>query len=218
MSNNILKQKQKAEIIYTTLKRNYPDAKCALDYKNPLELLVATILSAQCTDKRVNRVTPAVFKKYKTAKNYALANPIEFEILIHSTGFYKNKAKNILAAMKIISEKHHGKVPSTLEALVSLPGIGRKTANVILGNAYDTPGITVDTHMLRLSKRLGLTKHTDPVKVEFDLMKIVPEKEWTLFSHLIIHHGRAICYARTPKCSACSLNGLCPRVGVTKHN
>ena len=199
------------------LQKTYPDARCALNYKNSLELLVATVLSAQCTDKRVNMVTPAVFKKYKTAQTYAKTKPREFEQLIRSTGFYKNKAKNILGTMKVISTKFKGQVPDNLEALVTLPGIGRKTANVILGNAFNTPGITVDTHMLRVSKRLGLTKHIDPVKVEFDLMKIIPKEQWTQFSHLIIHHGRAICHARTPRCSLCPLDEMCPKVEVMKH-
>ena len=194
--------KNRTQKINQILKKTYPAAKCALDFKNPPQLLVATILSAQCTDKRVNLVTPAVFKKYKTAGDYARANVSEFQNLIHSTGFYQNKTKSILGAMKVIDEKHHGKVPETLEELVKLPGIGRKTANVILGNAFETPGIVVDTHMLRLSARMGLTKNVDPVKVEFDLMKLIPKQEWTMFSHRMIHHGRAICVARKPLCNA----------------
>lgn len=199
------------------LKKTYPKAKCALYFKNPLELLVATILSAQCTDKRVNLVTPDVFKKYKTAKDYADANGFEFQNLIRSTGFYQNKTKSILGAMKAIDEKHDGKVPQTLDDLVKLPGIGRKTANVILGNAFGTAGIVVDTHMLRLSSRMGLTKHHDPVKVEFDLMELLPKREWTMFSHRMIHHGRAICVARKPFCSKCPLANLCPKIGVKVH-
>ncbi len=205
-----------ARKINQILKKTYTDAKCALDFKNPLELLVATILSAQCTDKRVNLVTPAVFKKYKTAKEYADANISEFQNLIRSTGFYQNKTKSILGAMKVIDEKHNGRVPRSLEELVKLPGIGRKTANVILGNAFNTPGIVVDTHMLRLSARMGLTKNNDPVKVEFDLMKLIPKQEWTIFSHRMIHHGRAICVARKPRCSKCPVEKLCPKIGVTK--
>lgn len=201
----------------TLLHKTYPDAKCALDFKNPLELLVATILSAQCTDKRVNIVTPAVFKKYKTAKDYAHANVTEFQNLIRSTGFYQNKTKSILGAMKVIDEQYHGKVPKTLEELVKLPGIGRKTANVILGNAFETPGIVVDTHMLRLSHRMGLTKHNYPVKVEFDLMKLVPKRDWTVFSHRMTHHGRVICVARKPLCSKCPVEKLCPKIGVKAH-
>jgi len=201
--------------IFTRLNKDYPNAKCALNFKNPLELMVATILSAQCTDVRVNIVTPAVFKKYKTAKDYANAKPKEFEALIRSTGFYVNKTKSILGACKMIAEKHGGNVPRTLEELIQLPGIGRKTANVILGNAYDTPGIVVDTHVLRLTHRMGLTKNTDPVKVEFDMMKLIPQKNWTIFSHLFTHHGRQICIARKPLCSKCSISSLCPKLGVT---
>ena len=203
--------------IYKKLKKDYPDARCALHFKNPLELLVATILSAQCTDERVNKVTPAVFNTYKTAKDYAKAKPGQFQKLIHSTGFYQNKTKSILGAMKTIVEEHDGKVPGDMKQLVKLPGVGRKTANVILGNAFGIPGITVDTHMLRLSKRIGLSRHKDPVKVEFDLMKIVPKRNWTQFSHLIIHHGRKICNARKPLCSKCSINALCPKIGVHVH-
>ena|SRR3989338_10074546 len=207
--------KERTINIFTHLKKDYPDAKCALNFKNPLELMVATILSAQCTDVRVNRVTPQVFKKYKTAKDYAKASDKDFEALIHSTGFYVNKTKSILGACKVIAEKHGGKVPHTLEELVQLPGIGRKTANVILGNAYDTPGVVVDTHVLRLTKRMGLTKNIDPVKVEFDMMNLIPQKDWTLFSHLFIHHGRAICIARKPLCSKCNISSHCPKLGVT---
>jgi len=207
----------RAKKIDYILKKTYVDAKCALDFKNPLELLVSTILSAQCTDKRVNLVTPAVFKKYKTAKDYAQANVHEFQTLIRSTGFYQNKTKNILGAMKVIDERHDGKVPQALDELVKLPGIGRKTANVILGNAFGTAGIVVDTHMLRLSHRMGLTKNHDPVKVEFDLMKLIPKREWTMFSHRMIHHGRAICVARKPLCSKCPVEMLCPKIGVKVH-
>lgn len=212
-----LNNAQRAQKINQILKKTYTDAKCALNFKNPLQLLAATILSAQCTDKRVNLVTPSVFKKYKTAGDYARANVSEFQNLIHSTGFYQNKTKSILGAMKVIDEKHHGKVPETLEELVKLPGIGRKTANVILGNAFETPGIVVDTHMLRLSARMGLTKNNDPVKVEFDLMKLIPKQEWTMFSHRMIHHGRAICVARKPLCSKCPVEKLCPKIGVKIH-
>ncbi len=201
--------------IFKKLKKDYPNAKCALNFKNPLELMVATILSAQCTDARVNIVTPAVFKKYKTAKDYAQAKAKEFEALIRSTGFYVNKTKSILGACKLIVQKHGGNVPRTLEELVHLPGIGRKTANVILGNVYDTPGIVVDTHVLRLTHRMELTKNTDPVKVEFDMMKLIPQKNWTIFSHLFTHHGRQICIARKPLCSKCSISTLCPKLGVT---
>lgn len=206
--------KLKTSKIFKHLEKDYPDAKCALNFSNPLELLVATILSAQCTDKRVNLVTPALFKKYKSAKDFSRAKPNELQKDIHSCGFYVNKAKSIQGACRLISDKHHGDVPHTLEELVHLPGVGRKTANVILGNAYDTPGLVVDTHVLRLSLRMGLTKNTDPVKVEFDLMKLVPERNWTKSSHLLTFHGRNICIARKPLCSKCSVNTLCPKIGV----
>lgn len=196
--------------ILTRLGKAYGPGKCALHSSNPLELLVAVILSAQCTDKRVNIVTPHLFKKYKTAQDYAKAHPATFEEEIRSTGFYKNKARNIIACAKEIVAKHDGKVPNKMEELVKLPGVGRKTANAVLGNAFGIPGLCVDTHMIRINQKLGLTKNTDPVKIEFDLMPIVPEKEWTEFSHLIIHHGRVRCFARKPDCSHCAINDLCP--------
>ena len=189
----------------------YPDAHCELNFRSPLELLVATILSAQCTDKRVNMVTPALFKKYRTAKDYAGAPPAQLENAIKSTGFYRNKTKSIKAAMRTIAEKHNGKVPSTMEQLHDLPGVGRKTANVVLGNAFNiNEGIVVDTHVIRLSQRLGLTKHTDPEKIECDLMKLVPLEHWTNWSHWLIWHGRRRCYARKPDCSRCEVFKLCP--------
>jgi endonuclease-3 len=197
--------------ILAILKRTYPDAKCSLDYRNPLELIVATILSAQCTDVRVNKVTPALFAKYPSAADYAAARPEELERDIQSTGFYRNKAKSIRAMAAALVEKHQGKVPPTMEDLTALAGVGRKTANVVLGNAFDrNEGIVVDTHVARLSERLGLTKHTDPVKIERDLMELVPRKEWTLWAHLLIQHGRAICTARKPACDVCPLAQLCP--------
>jgi DNA polymerase (family 10) len=204
-------QKKKRVLkIITRLWKAYPDAKCALHFSNPLQLLVATILSAQCTDKRVNMVTPALFKKYKTAEDLANANPKVFAEEIRSTGFYQNKTKSILAAAKEIVKRFHGKVPNRMEDLVTLPGIGRKTANVILGNAFGVPGLTVDTHMIRLNQRLGLTQQKDAVKIEFDLMPLVPQKEWTDYSHLIIHHGRNRCFARKPDCPHCEIRDLCP--------
>ena len=192
------------------LRKAYGPGECALNFSNPLELLVAVILSAQCTDKRVNLVTPSVFKKYPSVRDYAKADPKIFEQEIRSTGFYKNKAKNILASAKTIGKKYGGRVPQTMEELVKLPGVGRKTANAILGNAYGIPGICVDTHMIRVNQRLGLTRNLDPVKIEFDLMPLVPKKEWTDYSHLIIHHGRVRCYARKPDCPHCAVNDLCP--------
>ena len=210
MKESLEQKKKRVAKIMPKLEKAYPDAKCALNYSNPFELLVATILSAQCTDKRVNMVTPAVFKKYRTPKDYAVAEVKELEEAVRSAGFYKNKTKNIIGAAKGVVERFAGKVPNQLEDLVTLPGVGRKTANVILGNAFDIPGLTVDTHMIRLNNRLGLTRNSDPVKIEFDLMKIVPQKEWTEYSHLIIHHGRARCSARKPDCAHCEIQKLCP--------
>lgn len=210
MKESVEQKKSRVKKIISRLKKAYGPVGCALHFSNPMELLVAVILSAQCTDKRVNLVTPEIFKKYRKPEDYAQADPKVFEGEIHSTGFYKNKAKNIIAAAKEILAKHDGKVPNTMEALVELPGVGRKTANAVLGNAYHVPGICVDTHMIRLNQRLGLTKHADPVKIEFDLMEIVPKKEWTDYSHLIIHHGRVRCFARKPDCPRCAINDLCP--------
>ena len=213
MPESLEQKKKRALKIIAKLGKTNPNPKCALTFSNPLELLVATILSAQCTDKRVNMVTPAVFKKYPKAEDYAKANPAEFEGHIRSTGFYKNKTKNILGAAKEIVNRFSGRVPDCLEDLVTLPGVGRKTANVVLGNAYATPGLTVDTHMIRLNRRLGLTRNVDPVKIEYDLMKIVPQKLWTDYSHLIIHHGRNRCFARKPDCPGCEIRDLCPSAG-----
>jgi endonuclease-3 len=206
--------KRRARQIVRVLARLYPDAHCALHHDNPLQLLIATILSAQCTDVRVNLVTPSLFARFPDAKAYATADTAELENAIASTGFFRNKARNIIACCKQILERHGGAVPGTMEELVDLPGVGRKTANVILGNAFNVPGITVDTHVGRLSRRLGLTRHTDAGKVELDLMDVIPKKEWTMFSHRMIFHGRRICFARKPKCSQCGLLKLCPRIGV----
>lgn len=205
---------ERVAAISTGLKTLYPQAKCALHFENPLQLLIATILSAQCTDVRVNMVTPALFARYRTAADYAASDQDELEQLIKSTGFFRNKAKNIRACCQAIVDQHAGEVPGTLEELVELPGIGRKTANVILGNAFNTPGITVDTHVGRLSRRLGLTRLHDPVKVEFALMEVVPQPEWTSFSHELILHGRNVCFARNPRCDVCVLAGVCPKIGV----
>ncbi len=196
------------------LARTYPDAHCALHYESPLQLLVATILSAQCTDVRVNMVTPALFARYPDAEAFAAAKPAELEKLIHSTGFFRNKARNIIACCRQLVEKHEGQVPQTMEELVPLPGIGRKTANVILGNAFGVPGIPVDTHVGRLSQRMGLTEATDPVKIERDLAQLIPKKEWTMFAHRMIFHGRQVCHARKPLCEQCTLNAVCPRIGI----
>jgi len=189
----------------------YPGAHCELDYKNPLQLLIATILSAQCTDKRVNMVTPALFKKYPKAIDYAKAAPPELENAIKSTGFFRNKTKSIRAATSTIARKFGGRVPETMDELRELPGVGRKTANVVLGNAFGkNEGIVVDTHVSRLSQRLGLTKHKDPEKIERDLMKLVPREHWTNWSHWLIWHGRRRCFARKPDCSQCEIFRLCP--------
>src|SRR5262245_39921907 len=197
------------------LREIYPDAKCALDFTSPLQLLVATILSAQCTDERVNKVTPGLFATWPDAASLASADPAALEKAIHSTGFFRNKAKSIREASADIVAKHGGQVPRTLEELTALRGVGRKTANVVLGNAYGVPGIVVDTHVTRLANRLALTRETDPVKIEFDLMPLIPRELWTLFSHWLILHGRAVCNARKPLCSACALSPHCPRIGVS---
>jgi endonuclease-3 len=206
--------KTRARRIVRELAKLYPEVECALEYESPLQLLVATILSAQCTDARVNQVTPALFARYPDAAAFAGAEQEELEQLIHSTGFFHNKARNIIRCCRQIVEKHNGAVPRTMAELVQLPGIGRKTANVILGNAFAVPGIPVDTHVGRLSRRLGLTVFTNPVKVERDLMAVLPKKDWTLFGHRMIFHGRRVCHARKPRCADCTLARFCPRTGV----
>lgn len=212
-----LRERQRhAARVVRMLAKQYPDAKCSLNYANPLQLLIATILSAQCTDERVNKVTPALFARFPDAKAFAEAKPEEVERLIQSTGFYRNKARSIIGCCKAIVEQHGGEVPGTLEELVRLPGVGRKTANVVLGNAFGVPGLVVDTHVLRLSRRLGLTREKTPEKVEQDLMRILPPKEWVAFGHRMIYHGRQICQARKPRCEICPLAEVCPRIGV-KH-
>jgi len=214
MTAKLAKKKERAQAIYRILTKRYPNVRCELDFKNPLQLLIATVLSAQCTDKRVNAVTPALFKRYKKVGDFAGADLRELQGIIKSTGFYRAKAKNIKGlATKILSE-FNGKVPDKLEELIKLPGVGRKTANVVLGHAFDTPGITVDTHFGRLSRRFGWTKETDPVKVEFEVMELIPRKEWTNLSQRMIWHGRRICHARKPACGACPLAELCPSFGI----
>jgi endonuclease-3 len=195
--------------IIKILTKEIPDSRIALKFSNPLELLTATILSAQCTDVKVNQVTTGLFKKYRSAKDYAEADSAEFEEEIRPTGFYRNKAKSILKCCQELVARFGGSVPKTLEELVTLPGVGRKTANVILGNAFGVPGIVVDTHVHRVSQRIGLTKKDDPVKIEFDLMEIVPKEEWTHFSNLLIWHGRKTCVARKPLCEICPIRKLC---------
>jgi endonuclease III len=197
------------------LQRTYPDAHCELNYRSPLELLIATILSAQCTDKQVNLVTADLFRKYRTAADYAGTPPEQLAEDIKRLGFFRNKARSLQGCCRLLVDRHGGEVPRNMDDLVQLPGVGRKTANVVLGNAFSiNAGIVVDTHVVRLSQRLGLTAQTDPVKIEQDLMKLVPQEQWTLFSHWIIWHGRRRCQARKPQCDLCEIHALCPRVGV----
>ncbi len=201
--------------IIAALSRTYPDAHCELNYSSPLELLIATILSAQCTDKRVNLVTADLFKKYRSAADFAAAPLSEIEGMVRSTGFFRSKARNLQACCAALVERFGGEVPRTMDALHALAGVGRKTANVVLGNAFGiSVGVVVDTHVMRLSRRLGLTTGTDAVKIEQALMPLVPQKDWTLFSHWLIWHGRRRCAARKPDCAGCELRALCPRVGV----
>ena len=202
---------ERMETILERLEARFPDARCSLDFENPLQLLVATILSAQCTDERVNMVTPTLFARFRTAQDFADADPDALEAIIRPTGFYRNKTRSLIGMGRALAERHGGEVPRTMEALTQVPGAGRKTANVVLGNAFGVEeGIVVDTHVSRISQRLGLTRHTDPVRIEQDLLTLVPRGRWTLFPHLMIHHGRAICRARTPQCEACPLNDVCP--------
>ena len=207
-------KKRSLEII-RRLKKAYPDAHCALDHTSPFELLIATILSAQCTDARVNIVTADLFRKYRGPEDYLKISQRELETDIHSTGFFRNKAKNIQAACRRIVDEFHGEVPRTMDEILTLGGVARKTANVVLGNAYGiASGVVVDTHVGRLSNRLGLTTNTDAVKIERDLEQLVPTKDWIQFPHLMISHGRNICIARKPKCTICPLSDICPRIGV----
>jgi endonuclease III len=201
--------KTEAQAILKLLEQKYPAAHCTLDFANPLELLVATVLSAQCTDERVNKVTPEVFKKYPTTAAYASAPLADLEEAFHSTGFFRQKAKSIKQICQTLMDQFGGEIPPSLAELVKLPGIGRKTANVVLGNAFGIPGIVVDTHVSRVSQRLGLTANNDPVKIEFDLMALVPQDKWTKFSHQLIVHGRQICTAKKPKCPDCFLLPHC---------
>jgi endonuclease-3 len=201
----------RAAVIYDRLAAHYPDAHCALDFSNAYELLVATILSAQCTDKRVNLVTPALFRKYPTPARLAAARQEDVEELIKSAGFFRTKAKNLIGMATAVTERHADQIPDSLDLLVDLPGVGRKTANVILGNAFDkNEGVVVDTHVSRVTQRLRLTRQTDPVKIEMELIKLFPRDRWTLLSHLFIEHGRQVCDAKKPKCEICFLNDLCP--------
>jgi endonuclease III len=209
-------RRERAAQVLAILTRTYPAAECALHFTSPWELLVATILSAQCTDVRVNMVTPELFRRYPTPAALAAAELSELEELIRSTGFFRNKAKSLLGCAAILVAQHGGEVPASLEALTALPGVGRKTANVVLGNAFGIPGMVVDTHVKRLAYRLGWTEQSDPEKIERDLCTLLPEAEWTQAGHLLIHHGRALCKAPTPLCSQCPVLELCPRQGVKR--
>jgi endonuclease-3 len=200
-----------ASEVFSRLKTAHPDAHVELDYETPLQLLIATILSAQCTDKRVNMVTPLVFRTYPTAQSLADADPTQLEEMIKSTGFFRNKTKSLIALGKALVERHGGEVPDSMEQLVKLAGVGRKTANVILGNAFGkNEGIVVDTHVARLSARLGLTTQTDPVKIEQELMPLFPRDEWAMLAHVLIFHGRRVCFAKSPQCPICTLHEICP--------
>lgn len=216
MSPKITAEASSARSIYRILTKEYPDARCELDFNSPLELLVATVLSAQCTDVRVNAVTPVLFNRFPTLEKLAAAKLSEIEEIIYSTGFFRSKAKNIKELANKILKDFGGEVPNDLAQLVTLPGVGRKTANVVLGNAFGIPGLTVDTHFGRLSRRFGWSTATDPVKVENDVAKLIPEKEWTLLSHKLIWHGRRICHSRKPECGICPLAKLCPSAGIGK--
>lgn len=217
----MVKNKAKAEkgdkikrtaAILKIFSKEYPDPKCHLNYKNPFELLIGCILSAQCTDKRVNEITADLFKKYKNPEAFSKADQKELEKDIHSAGFFRNKAKSIINCSRGIENDFSGDVPKSMKELTTLAGVGRKTANVVLGNAYQIPGIIVDTHIMRLSRRLGLTEYKDPVKIEFDLMEIIPKNKWTYFSNALGDHGRTVCFARKPKCDICKISHLCPSV------
>jgi len=204
---------RRARRINTELAALYPDAHCELDFTTPLELVVATILSAQCTDRRVNETTPAVFARYQTAADYAAADRVELETLIRPTGFFRNKTTSLIGLGQALCDRFGGEVPGRLDDLVTLPGVGRKTANVVLGNAFGVPGITVDTHVGRLARRLGWTAEVDPVKVEHEIGSLIERKDWTMLSHRLIFHGRRRCHARKPACGACPIARLCPSYG-----
>jgi endonuclease-3 len=214
MRESLPEKKVRAKVIYRQLSKSYPNVRCELDYKNAFQLLVATVLSAQCTDKRVNQTTPALFKKYPNPKKMAKADLKDIQKLVKSTGFFRAKARNIKGLSNKIMEEFNGMVPSNLEDLITLPGVGRKTANVVLGHAFGIPGITVDTHFGRLSRRFGWSKQSNPVKVEFEVGELIPQKEWTNLSQRMIWHGRRVCHSRKPACGACALAKLCPSYGI----
>ncbi len=211
MSESLKKKKERALDIIEVFKKEYNDADCTLDYEDAFQLLIATQLAAQCTDQRVNMVTPHLFKRYKSVKDFAEANEEELTRLIRTTGFYRNKTKNIIACAKKLLSDFDGQVPNKIEELLALPGVGRKTANLVLGDIFKIPGIVVDTHAKRLSKRMGFTLNEDPYKVEMDLIKIIPKEYQSLFCHQLVFHGRKYCDARKPKCSECPINKLCPQ-------
>ena len=218
MAEAMAEKRKRALILLNLLKKTYPKAACSLDAANPLQLLVSTILSAQCTDVRVNKVTPKLFARYKTAKDFANADIRELQTFVLSTGFYNNKAKNIKAACAIIVEKHAGKVPRTMGEMLELPGVARKTANIVLGNAYGIiEGVPVDTHAIRLSHLMGMTNEKSQNRIEKDLMVLIPRKDWLHISNLFVHHGRAVCIARRPLCSRCPVAKYCPRKGLPKN-
>jgi endonuclease-3 len=217
MAESLEAKKARARKIIRVLERGYPDAKIALDFTNPLELLVATILAAQCTDERVNMVTKSLFQKYRTAKDYTQADPDTFEREIYSTGFYKAKTRAILRMAKVLEDAYKGKVPPNFDELVALPGVGRKTANVVLGNAYGRQAIAVDTHVFRVSQRLGFAKSHDPDAIHDQLCQVLPPAKWTLITHLLTTHGRRTCHARTPSCPACPVRAHCPWPGKTER-
>jgi endonuclease-3 len=206
-------KRERAEAILSILEEEYPDARCHLNYGSALELLIGCILSAQCTDKRVNEVTPGLFKKYPAAADFAAADRRELEDEIHSCGFFRAKANSIINCTRALSEEHGGRVPDSMDELTQLAGVGRKTANVVVGNYYGVPGIIVDTHIKRLSTRLNLTNNSDPTKIEFDLQKLIPGEKWTVFSNSLGDHGRTVCFARKPRCGDCALSHLCPSAG-----
>jgi endonuclease-3 len=214
MRESLPEKKVRAKVIYRQLSKNYPNVRCELDYKNAFQLLVATVLSAQCTDKRVNQTTPALFKRYPNPQKMAKADLRDIQNLVKSTGFFRAKAKNIKGLSNKIMEEFDGNVPSNLKDLITLPGVGRKTANVVLGHAFGIPGITVDTHFGRLSRRFGWSKQSNPVKVEREVGELIPQKEWTNLSQRMIWHGRRVCHSRKPACGACALAKLCPSYGI----
>lgn len=213
-----LARTRRARRIDRALAQRYPDAHCELDFRNPFELLVATVLSAQTTDVRVNQTTPVLFARYPDAAALAAASPDELEEILRPTGFFRAKARSVTGLSRALVEQHGGQVPGRLEDLVKLPGVGRKTANVVLGNAFGVPGITTDTHVMRLSARLGLTASDDPLVVEKDLCHLLPRKDWTMASHRLIFHGRRTCFARRPACGACPIAALCPSVGIGERD